>query len=439
MALAHIRSLQAKRGEFTYTEYACLEVIATDMGNDHKPAWTSYRAIASRANVHYNTVAYTVSRLTSEGYLLLTKKGKYHTHALAPSFNYQQFNSESSAGHCDNDCDNQLAHCHKAGGDCDNVLSPASGRCDNQTASNCDNQNNIVTTNQSDIVTIINNQAEIVTMLQNVMVRLSQLEERLSQRNASLSQSPQNIVTKTAEIVTMYQRDDVTKEVRKDSEGFSEGYTPLPPFETDSDVWLFESHITDTPADYQYHDWGWLESESLEPQPQFEPHTSTGRSEWSITEQEAKEAHRAAKEGQKAEPEESNQIDTAEAWKRACLVVEGWSEMIYKPTPYLHPDTSRNTQVYQDFHYRAIDLLKRTDWDTKQALDLLKAKRSEMNSKRLTPVKLSGIVSFIISDMERVEVEVVSNRNGQGSVGSNANLTAEQWAAIDELEKLGLC
>ena len=438
MALAHIRSLQSKRGEFTYTEYAVLEVIATDMGNDHKPAWTSYRAIAARANVHYNTAAYTITRLVTEGYLLLTKKGKYHTHALAPSFNYQQFATETTAARCDNDCDNQLTHCHKTGANCDNVQPPANGNCDNLYTSNCDNQNNIVTTNQSDIVTMLNNQAEIVTMLQNVMVRLSQLEEALSQRNASLSQSPQNIVTKQAQIVTINQRGIVTKEERKDSEGFSEEYYPLPPFETANDVW-FESQIGDTPADYQYHNWDWLESESLEPQPQFEPHTSTGRSEWASTEQEAKEAHRAAKEGQKPVQGIADEITKEEAWKRVCLLVEGWAEITHKPVPYLHPDTSRNKEVYDNYHFRAAELLMELDWDVTLCLSKLKAKRVEMVNKRLSPVKLSGIVCHLIDDLKRVEVEIVGNRNGQGSVGSNANLTAEQWAAIEEAERLGIC
>lgn len=82
MAIQHVRALQYRRGQFDPFDYAIMEVIATDIGNNDEPAYTSLRQIAGRAGCHYNTVAGRVKGLNEAGQLTVTRKGKFNYYGL---------------------------------------------------------------------------------------------------------------------------------------------------------------------------------------------------------------------------------------------------------------------------------------------------------------------------------------------------------------------
>lgn len=82
MAIQHVRELQKRRAEYSPVDYAIMEVICTDIGNNDQPCHTSLRTIAARADCHYNTVGQGIKRLAESGRLIIGKRGKYSLYSL---------------------------------------------------------------------------------------------------------------------------------------------------------------------------------------------------------------------------------------------------------------------------------------------------------------------------------------------------------------------
>lgn len=82
MALIHVRAVQERTKLTDPIARSIIQVIATDIGFDGSPAFTSYRRIAERAGCHYNTVADRVQALMDSGDLVVTREGKRNYYQL---------------------------------------------------------------------------------------------------------------------------------------------------------------------------------------------------------------------------------------------------------------------------------------------------------------------------------------------------------------------
>lgn len=106
MASRHVRAVQRRHAEYDDTEFRIMQVIATDIGEDDKPAFPSYREIASRTGVHYNTVMARVQALVEAGKLQTERSGRYMQYSLPFEV---EARPQTMTMDCDDDCDNHRA------------------------------------------------------------------------------------------------------------------------------------------------------------------------------------------------------------------------------------------------------------------------------------------------------------------------------------------
>lgn len=108
MATRHVRAVQKRNGDYEdRTDFMIMQVIATDIGYNDEPCNTSYRTIADRTGVHYNTVSDHIKKLIAQGHLIGKRKGKYIYYSLPFHCDNQKTLSQRQSGRGDNvDYDN---------------------------------------------------------------------------------------------------------------------------------------------------------------------------------------------------------------------------------------------------------------------------------------------------------------------------------------------
>lgn len=82
MALRHVRAVQEQASTRDSVGLMILTVIATDIGYNGEPAYTSMRRIADRGGCHYNTVHSWIPKLIESGDLVAERRGRSNYYTL---------------------------------------------------------------------------------------------------------------------------------------------------------------------------------------------------------------------------------------------------------------------------------------------------------------------------------------------------------------------